>query len=357
MSVRNSEDVRKEKIAAGEVMRNGEEPESEDLSWLKPKLVSELTTVQPDQILRGILYQSCKMVLMAGSKGLKTWTLMDIAYCVANGLLWWGVHTKQCPVFYLDWELLDFDFRWRMEQIAKAHGKGSIEAVHRFGLRGKNLTQEYWSKIYEYMRAGNAGLALADPTYKLLGERDENAARDIAQVTAVFDKLTQETGASAIYAQHFSKGNQAGKESIDRGAGSGVWARDADAIVTMTKHKQGDDYLSIEHTLRSFPRINPFVVHWVMPLFERKDDLDPSDLKQKPSNQGREKTFIVKDLMDCLGSKQLTTSEFLDVFLEKKKSSPATFHRLMAEAKKDGLIHKCAIDQKWEKVLSQPDQG
>jgi hypothetical protein len=335
-----------------------EKPKEEEdpLAWLKPKRVSELTTVQPDQILRGILYQACKMVLMAGSKSFKTWALMDIAYCVANGLLWWGVHTKQCPVFYLDWELLDFDFRWRMEQIAKAHGKGDPSLVQRFGLRGKKLIPEHWNKIYDYMLVGNAGLALADPTYKLLDDRDENKAGDIAEVTAIFDRLTIATGASIIYAQHFSKGNQAGRESIDRGAGSGVWARDADAITTMTKHKQGDDYLSIEHTLRSFARIDPFVVHWDFPLFSRQDDLDPSDLKLQANTGGREATFTVKDFMEVLGNKQFTTSEFLDVFIEKKKSSPATFHRLMAKAKKDGLIHKCAIDQKWEKV-SQPNNG
>ena len=72
----------------------GQSEEAESFEWLKPKKVSELTTVQPEQVLRGMLYQKCKMVLMGGSKSFKTWTLMDIAYCVANGLLWWGIHTK-----------------------------------------------------------------------------------------------------------------------------------------------------------------------------------------------------------------------------------------------------------------------
>jgi hypothetical protein len=72
-----------------DAMENATLFEKEDpLAWLKPKSVSELTQIQPDQILRGILYQGCKMVLMAGSKSFKTWTLMDIAYCVANGLMW-----------------------------------------------------------------------------------------------------------------------------------------------------------------------------------------------------------------------------------------------------------------------------
>jgi hypothetical protein len=152
-----------------------------------------------------------------------------------------------------------------------------------------------------------------------------------------------------IYAQHFSKGNQAGKESIDRGAGSGVWARDADAILTMTKHSEGDDYLAAEATLRSFPRIEPFVVHWKCPLFEREPSLNPADLKQ-PMTGGREQIYFIEDLMDCLNGHSMTTSELENAFTTKTKGSPATFKRLLSEAKKRTLAHKCAVDQKWERV-------
>lgn len=321
---------------------------TDPLAWLKPKLVSELTNVQPDQILRGILYQRCKAVLMGGSKSFKTWTLMDISYCVGNGLLWWGVHTKQCPVIYLDWELLDYDFRWRMEQIRAAHGQGNIDVVKRIGLRGRIFNTECWPRIHEYIRDETAGLVVADPTYKLLGPyRDENAAGDIAQITGIFDRVTEETGASAIYAQHFSKGNQASKESIDRGAGSGVWARDADAIVTMTKHEQ-DECLSVETTLRSFPRIDPFVVRWNCPLFERAPELDPADLKQ-PSN-GRAPTYSINDMLDCLNGRDLTTRELEKRFTEETGASRRTFYVILKDAQKSGVLHKSKIDHKWEKV-------
>lgn len=328
----------------------------ETLTWLKPKKISELTTTRPVEILRGILYKGCKAVLMGGSKSFKTWTLMDIAYCVGNGLLWWGVATKQCPVIYLDWELLDYDFRWRMEQIHAAHGGGKaadgspvLDVVKRIGIRGRTLNSECWTRMHEDIRIDGAGLVLADPTYKLLGpNRDENAAVDIAQVTAIFDRLSEETGASAIYAQHFSKGNQASKESIDRGAGSGVWARDADAIITMTKHAAGDDYLTVEHTLRSFPRIDPFVVHWNCPLFERATDLDPADLKQPGG--GRSAAYSVDDLLNCLNGDDLTTKDFEERFSELTGASQRTFFRLLKDAEKTKRIHKCQIDQKWEKL-------
>jgi AAA domain len=324
-------------------------------AWIKRKCISELTTIQPDQILRGILYRGCKLILMAGSKSFKTWALMDIAYCVANGLLWWGVHTKQCPVIYLDFELLDYDFRWRLEQIQKAYGMGDIDAVARIGLRGKELGPTHWSCIHEEIIAANAGLMLCDPTYKMLGPyRDENSAGDIAQVTAIFDRVTEATGAAAAYAQHYTKGNQAHKESIDRGAGSGVWARDADAILTMTKHAEGDDYLSVEHTLRSFPRIDPFVVRWEMPLFKRMPELDAADLKQPPSKKGRTPKYGTEQLVSVIGDQSLAYAEFLQRTRMATGMVESTFNKQLKKAAKENKIHHCRIDETYEKVMPPP---
>ena len=319
--------------------------------WLRPKATSELTTLQPEQILRGMLYQGCKLILMGGSKTFKTWALMDIAFCVANGLLWWGVHTFETPVVYLDFELLDFDFRWRMERICEAHGEGSIDAVKRIGLRGKAFNSGHWPIIHDYVKAEGARLVVSDPTYKLLGPyRDENAAGDIAQVTATFDHLTEETSAAVAYSQHYSKGNQADKESIDRGAGSGVWARDADSIVCMTKHEAGEDCLSIEMTLRSFPRVEPFVVRWSLPLFERDQSLDPADLK-RPSKGGSDPKYGVEDLLTHLGDKELKTGEFKSLIRTETGMSERTFYSLLKQGEAQQKLHKSAVPpNRWERI-------
>jgi hypothetical protein len=323
----------------------------DSLDWLQPRATSFLTTIQPDEILRGILYKGCKGILTGGSKSYKTWALMDIAYCVGNGLLWWGTHTLQCPVTYLDFEHIDYDFRWRMEQIAAAHGKGSIDAVKRIGLRSRRLTTGHWTEIREQITKGNSGLVVADPTYKLLPPRgDENAAGDIAEVTHTFDVLSEQTGAAVIYAQHYSKGNQAQKESIDRAAGSGVWARDADAIICMTKHDAGDDCLTIETTLRSFPRIEPFVVRWNLPLFERAPDLDPADLKQSSKPGGSTAKYSIDDLVKTLGVKDLKTEEFKKLVQSETGMSHGKFYELLKAGQTQGKLHKSQTDDKWEVV-------
>lgn len=48
-----------------------------------------------------------------------------------------------------------------------------------------------------------------------------------------FDKVCTELGCAVIYCHHHSKGMQGGKRSMDRASGSGVFARDPDALLDM----------------------------------------------------------------------------------------------------------------------------
>ena len=52
------------------------------------------------------------------------------------------------------------------------------------------------------------------------------------------EALAVETGAAVAFGAHYSKGNQAGKEVIDRIGGSGVFARDPDSILNFTRHEE-----------------------------------------------------------------------------------------------------------------------
>jgi regulatory protein RepA len=60
----------------------------------------------------------------------------------------------------------------------------------------------------------------------------QNKAGDIGFLVNEFEKL-----AAVISCAHYSEGNQAGKESIDRISGSGIFAWDPDTIMKLTAHK------------------------------------------------------------------------------------------------------------------------
>ena len=73
-----------------------------------------------------------------------------------------------------------------------------------------------------------------DPIYKVI-TGDENSADQMAHFCNQFDKVCTQLGCAVIYCHHHSKGAQGGKRSMDRASGSGVFARDPDALLDMTE--------------------------------------------------------------------------------------------------------------------------
>ena len=159
-----------------------------------------------------------------------------------------------------------------------------------------------------------------------------------------FEKLAVHTGAAVICSAHYSKGNQANKESIDRTSGSGVFGRDPDTIMTLTQHEEQSAVVA-EFNLRNFPPMESFTVGWDNWLF-RRCDLDPNRLKKKA---GRTIIHTAQDLLNILADQELTSTEWLAQCKEKYISN-GSFYTLLAELKKSELVHKCEWNSKWEVV-------
>ena len=81
---------------------------------------------------------------------------------------------------------------------------------------------------------------IIDPIYKVI-TGDENSADQMAHFCNQFDKVCTQLGCAVIYCHHHSKGAQGGKRSMDRASGSGVFARDPDALLDMTELELSED--------------------------------------------------------------------------------------------------------------------
>lgn len=124
------------------------------------------------------------------------------------------------------------------------------------------------------MRAANKKYmaVIIDPIYKVI-TGDENSADQMAHFCNQFDKICTELGCAVIYCHHHSKGNQGFKKSMDRASGSGVFARDPDAMLDMiqlrVKNQDPDDISTawrIDGTLREFPKFPPVNVFFQYPI-------------------------------------------------------------------------------------------
>ena len=102
-------------------------------------------------------------------------------------------------------------------------------------LRGYNMSLD---KFVPYLigltRETHYKAVIFDPLYKVM-IGDENSAGDMAHFCNYFDMVCREMGCATIYCHHHSKGSQSGKNVMDRGSGSGVFARDPDAIIDLLR--------------------------------------------------------------------------------------------------------------------------
>ena len=159
-----------------------------------------------------------------------------------------------------------------------------------------------------------------------------------------FEQLAERTGAAVLFGAHFSKGNQAAKESIDRISGSGVWARDPDTIITFTELATEDCY-AVEMTLRNHKPVKKFAMRWEYPLFIPDITLDPAQLKQQ-SKGAAEAQYHPEQLLEVL-TEPMSSGVWAALAHDKFEMSESTFKRLRCKLEAIHAIRN--KNRKWER--------
>ena len=222
-------------------LENGDSPEVKTQEWpptvnysdFKKELIEK-----PRPIIDNLLDVASRMIFGGGSKTYKTWAMTDLALSVVVGAPWWGFNTFVIPSLYVNFELKPYYMQRRMQAIQGAK-KLADGPLFIWNLRGYTITLgEFKIELLKLIETLGVLLVFIDPFYKLLVGRDERISAEINQILAVFDEINRLSGATVICSAHFTKGNQAQKESLDRISGGGSINRDPDNLVTMTKHQE-----------------------------------------------------------------------------------------------------------------------
>lgn len=234
-------------------------------------------------VIEGVLRQGHKMILSGPSKAGKSFLMLDLAYAIAEGMNWLGNRCRQGKVLYANMEIAEASFYNRLHQTYMKYGKNVVAETHTenivpWNLRGYGIdAKELTRLVIESIRGKGFAAVIIDPLYKIMDGLDENSNKDVASVSKYFDMIARETGACVVYAHHFAKGYAGDRSSIDRGSGAGAFARDPDAILTMTQLdiEEGPKGTAwrVEYTLREFANKKPTDVWWNYPMHTVDEDL------------------------------------------------------------------------------------
>ena len=194
-------------------------------------------------LIDGILRQGHKLLLAGPSKAGKSFALIELTICIAEGRPWMGFNCAQGRAMYVNLELDKASCFNRFRDVYEAMKlhPTCLNNIDIWNLRGKSTPMDKLApKLIRRAAKSNYLAIIIDPIYKVI-TGDENSADQMAKFCNQFDKVCTELGCAVIYCHHHSKGNQGGKRSVDRASGSGVFARDPDALLDMIELELSED--------------------------------------------------------------------------------------------------------------------
>ena len=199
-------------------------------------------------LINGVLRQGHKMLIAGPSKAGKSYGLIELTCAIAEGKEWFGWKCSQGRVMYVNLELDRASCLHRFKDIYTAMGwqPRNIRNIDIWNLRGKSVPMDKLApKLIRRAAKKNYIAIIIDPIYKII-TGDENSADQMAQFCNQFDLVCTELGCAVIYCHHHSKGGQGQKRSMDRASGSGVFARDPDALIDMIELEVTDAVIQTE---------------------------------------------------------------------------------------------------------------
>lgn len=256
---------------------NDDLPDFESLTNTWDKL-PELSPPLIDNVLR----KGHKMLLAGPSKAGKSFALIELCIAIAEGRVWLGKWLcARGRVLYVNLELDRASCLHRFRDVYQAKGWAPLhlENLDIWNLRGYAAPMDKLApKLIRRAMKKNYLAVIIDPIYKII-TGDENSADQMAAFCNQFDRVCTELGAAVIYCHHHSKGSQGQKRSMDRASGSGVFARDPDALLDLIELEVTDTLRKTEVEAAEYNTLRSALDRYVMDWEDRADGEGLEDLR------------------------------------------------------------------------------
>ena len=281
----------------------GKGPEGPSAADTEPDVVcgGRYASTEPpesDPIIKELFDSGDKVPIIGSSKSRKTFFSLQLAIALASGaesFLAFSI-ARRCRVLFINLEIKAANFHrrlYRMAQNVKVEAASLAGWLFVINGRGRRITSAF---ILRMVAQTGADVVIIDPLYKLLSG-DENSAQDMKPILAAFDRICEQSGSAVIYIHHNAKGRAGDRDARDRGAGSGVLARDFDAAIYLTEHELGEDLLVLRTLSRNYAPIPPSSICWEAGRFIPSNEA-PIELTSSASRKASQVTIEPAAVMD-----------------------------------------------------------
>jgi RecA-family ATPase len=228
----------------------------------------ELPELAPE-LISGVLRKGHKMLISGPSKAGKSFLLIELALCITAGRPWLNMPCMKGKVLYINLEVDRASFMHRIDNVRQEMKIEKDDARFTvWNLRGENTPIDRLApRLIRRATGKNYDAIIFDPLYKI-NQGDENSASEMGKFFNQLDFICKKLETSIICCHHHSKGSQGGKFSMDRASGSGVFARDPDALLDMIQINPRDAGRSLEKGQTAWR------ISYTLREFETPEDID-----------------------------------------------------------------------------------
>lgn len=288
--------------------------------------MNKCSLYEREEVIEGMARTSNVGLLTAASKAGKSQCMIELAVVIASGGKWFDKLQCSCgKVLFVNLELDDFNFRKRFNEVLdslKIQNREEVEKnIDLLNCRGFNITyRDLEELILEKTKDTKYKLIIIDPIY-VIGDFDENSAEQVGEFMRRLIVLAEKTNSLVFITHHSSKGDKSKVSAIDRGSGSGSFARAVDILIDMSSidaskvlEVQSDNYFRIESTLRNYPNAKPFEIEYSYPIHYAVNGLEEAPLSYgKKSNKQIDYDLDIEKSIALVGTDLNRISEYLNV--------------------------------------------
>ena len=320
-----------------------------------------------DWIIPDIIAKGMKGDLNAKSKQWKSFFAMQLALCVSTGRPFLTLPASQPRrTAYFNLELIERGAWERGAAMGAAlDAMPAKKMLHIVNLRGRaDKLRGHTPELVAELRRFGIDFVVLDPRYKIIAENeDENSAAGLRGVLQFRDALAEV--AAVLMVGHDPKGDTAGKDATDRGAGSYIGGADFDFSFALTPHEQ--EGCTVLTTLCRYRKPPPDLTICFDPqrqIFEADPDT-PATVKQPrrggcanadPKDKAERERLKLEALEKAVKTYAATHDlESMGTFRQNMRQTPegAAFAQNPLRIAIDSLIEKGVIAKTAEKVRTE----